>query len=229
MGYDTVYIYAICPICSSLCTYFTATFKLLFLKLCLKVTFAGCYALKTEEKNSFSCSTLRILSFSLPLPPLLTFFNPPQPSQSFLSAWPCPVKQETCCGVVTHNCGQLHGRFCLPFFCSGVQSASICHCLTTVPLGEMGLILQSISRRAAFVLSLAPMGTICSSAPSLSLHFDGSHFLSHLFVHGSLTLFGCVISFVSSCSSLSLLSFLYLYFVFSFLYLFVSFLFLSLT
>lgn len=149
------------------------------------------------RNNSFPDSALPILSPLSPSlvqqvqPPLLTFFNPPQPSQSFLCAWPCPVKQGTCCGVVTHNCGQLHGRFCRPFFCSGVQSASICHCLTTVPLGEMGLILQSISRRAAFVLSLAPMGPICFTAPSLSLHFDGSHFLSHLFVHGSLSLFGC--------------------------------------
>lgn len=120
-------------------------------------------------------------------------FWPPQPFNSFLCTWPCPVKQGTCCGVVTRNCGQLHGRFCRPFFCSGVQSASICQCLALVPLGEMGLILQSISRRAAFVLSRAPMGPICFTAPSLSLHFDGSHFLSHLFVDDSPSLFGCVI------------------------------------
>lgn len=103
---------------------------------------------------------------------------------------------------MTHHRGQLHGRFREPFFfffspspCSGVQSASICHCLATVPPGKMGLILQSISRRAAFVLWRAPVGPICFTAPSPSLQFDGSHFLSHLFVDGSPSLFGHVILF----------------------------------
>ena len=158
-----------------------------------------------EALKQISCIDITLPLLSSPslvrqssLPPL-TFFNPPQPSESFLCAWPCPVKQGTCCGVVTHTRGQLHGRFCRPFFCSGVQSASICHCLATVPPGQKGLILQSISRRAAFVLSPAPMGPICFSARSLSLRFDGSHFLSHLFVHGALSLSGCVIScFIST-------------------------------
>lgn len=72
------------------------------------------------------------------------------------------------------------------FFCFGVQSASICHWLTTVPLGAVGLILQSISRRAAFVLSWAPMGPICFTMSSL--HFYASRFLSHSFVDGSVSL-----------------------------------------
>lgn len=102
---------------------------------------------------------------------------------------------------MTRDCGRLHGRFRRPFFCPGVQSPSICHCLTTVPPGKMGLILQSISRRAAFVPSRAPVGPICFTAPSLSLRFDGSHFLSHLFVDGHPSLSGWVISFVSVHSS----------------------------
>lgn len=57
-----------------------------------------------------------------------------------------------------------------PLFCRcrSVQSsiqASICHCLSAVPLGKMGLILQSISRRAAFVLCRGPVGAICFTAP----------------------------------------------------------------
>lgn len=140
----------------------------------------------------------------------MTFLIPHTALSILLCTWPRPVKQGAHCSVVTHNCGQLHGRFCRPFFRSGVQSASICHCLTTVPMGEMGLILQSISRRAAFVLSLAPMGPICFTAPSLSLHFDGSPFLSHLSVHGSLALFGCIIYFVSySCLPTSFCLFIF--------------------
>lgn len=76
----------------------------------------------------------------------------------------------------------------------------------------MRLILQSISRRAAFVLSLAPMGPICFTALSLSLQFNASYFLSHLSVPGSLFLFGCGISFVSF-GSLPFLSSLHLIFV----------------
>lgn len=83
----------------------------------------------------------------------------------------CPLKQGACCDVVTRRCGQLHGRFSTGLFSApDVQSASICHCFPTVPLGKMGLILQSISRRAAFVLWRSPRGPICFTAPSLELH-----------------------------------------------------------
>lgn len=191
-------------------------------KLCLKLNIAllRCEVTLSNHKNNNKKASLILLS-PLSLPPSSSspsllfwpFLISPQPSHSFSLCWPCPVKQGTCCGVVTRNCGQLHGRFCRPFFCSGVQSASICHCLTTVPPGEMGLILQSISRRAAFVLSPAPMGPICFTAPSLSLHFDASHFLSHLFARGSLSLSGCVTPFVSFCSPRFLFYPMRLYFV----------------
>lgn len=102
------------------------------------------------------------------LPPLTS--SNPSPALSLPS--PCPLKQGPCCDVVTRCRGQLHGRFSAGLFSApDVQSASICHCFPTVPLGKMGLILQSISRRAAFVLSRAPRGPICFIAPSLELHF----------------------------------------------------------
>lgn len=102
------------------------------------------------------------------LPPVTS--SNPSPALSRPS--PCPLKQGACCDVVTRRRGQLHGRFSAGLFSApDVQSASICHCFPTVPLGKMGLILQSISRRAAFVLSWAPRGPICFTAPSLELHF----------------------------------------------------------
>lgn len=115
---------------------------------------------------------------------LSTLLLPSSPSRC-PSARLCPVQHGVCCRVVT--CGgsaQLHRRFlgsflllsCFFFFnvvpsfsspscCRLVQSASICHCLSVVPPGKMGLILQSISRRAAFVLCRAPVGAICFTAP----------------------------------------------------------------
>lgn len=102
------------------------------------------------------------------LPPVTS--SNPSPALSLPS--PCPLKQGACCDVVTRRRGQLHGRFSAGLFSApDVQSASICHCFSTVPLGKKGLILQSISRRAAFVLSWAPRGPICFTAPSLELHF----------------------------------------------------------
>lgn len=102
------------------------------------------------------------------LPPLTS--SNPSPALSLPS--PCPLKQGACCDVVTRRRGQLHGRFSAGLFSApDVQSASICHCFPMVPLGKMGLILQSISRRVAFVLSRAPRGPIYFTAPSLELHF----------------------------------------------------------
>lgn len=102
------------------------------------------------------------------LPPVTS--SNPSPALSLPS--PCPLKQGACCDVVTRRRGQLHGRFSTGLFSAlYVQSASICHCFPTVPPGKMGLILQSISRRAAFVLPRAPRGPICFTALSLKLHF----------------------------------------------------------
>lgn len=146
----------------------------------------------------------------------MTFSGTPNHPLGSYCVWACPVKQGTCCSAVTRNCGQLHARFCKPFFCSDVQSASICHCLTTVPLGEMGLILQSISRRAAFVLSLAPMGPICFTAPTLILHFDGFHLLSHLFVMVLYLLLAALILLIHS--SLPIFLSIFLIILFSYLH-----------
>lgn len=117
------------------------------------------------------------------LPPLTS--SNPSPTLSLPS--PCPLKQGACCDVVTRRRGQLHGRFFAALFSApDVQSVSICHCFSTVPLGKMGLILQSISRRAAFVLSRAPKGPICFTAPSLELHFTFSLIYVLMVLHPAL-------------------------------------------